>query len=78
LAAADLDSRVYATLNDTLKVTTISMARSRNRASRYAAYVDHLHRWANSLTVEGCAMDAERLEWIFFAHNGRPPLPACT
>ncbi len=73
-----LDSRVYATLNDTLGVTTISMAGTRNRAARYAAYIGHLHQWAGSLTAEGCAVDAERLEWIFFAHNGRPLPPACT
>lgn len=71
-----LDSRVYATLNDTLQVTTISMAGSHNRSARYAAYVDHLHRWASLLTAEGCATDAERLEWIFFEHNGRPLPPA--
>ena len=71
-----LDSRVYATLNETLQVTTTSIAGSHNRAARYVAYVDYLHRWANSLAAEGCAVDAERLEWIFFAHNGRLVSPA--
>ena len=34
-------------------------------------YVNHLHDWAQLITGEGCAVDAERLEWIFFAHNGK-------
>jgi hypothetical protein len=67
-----LDNRVYRTLNRTLHVSTIDMAKSRRRAARYMSYVDHLHNWAQLITSEGCAVDAERLEWIFFAHNGKP------
>lgn len=70
-----LDSRVYATLNDTLKITTTAMVGSRNRAARYVAYVDHLHQWADFPTAEQQANSAERLEWIFFAHNGQPLPP---
>jgi hypothetical protein len=66
-----LDDRVYRTLNKTLGVTTTDMAAgSRNRAARYAAYVDHLHSWAESMTCDQFAVDAEWLEWILFAHNG--------
>ena len=36
------------------------------------SYVDHLHNWAQLATTEGWAVDAERIEWIFFAHNGKP------
>ncbi len=70
-----LDRRVYRTLNDTLRVDTPTMAGSRYRAARYEAYVGHLHDWADSLTARGCSVDAGRLEWIFFEHNGKPPPP---
>jgi hypothetical protein len=72
-----LDSRVYATLNETLDVTTISMAGgTRRRAVRYAAYVDTLHSWARFLSDKGCDADAERLEWILFQHRGGPLPPS--
>jgi hypothetical protein len=67
-----LDSRAYRTLNRTLGVNTTDMAGTRSRAARYMSYVGHMHDWAHLLTSNGCAVDAERLEWIFFAHNGRP------
>jgi hypothetical protein len=67
-----LDSRVYRTLNTTLRVTTIDMAGTRRQAARYMSYVGHMHDWAQLITSNGCAVDAERLEWIFFAHNGEP------
>ena len=70
-----LDSRVYATLNETLNVTTIDMTSSRIRARRYAAYAAHIHQWADDMTADGHAVSPERLEWIFFAHNGRPLPP---
>jgi len=66
-----LDSRVYATLNRTFAVTTHEMAGTPRRSRRYAAYVDTMHQWAQSLTQDGCAVSADRLEWILFAHDGR-------
>ena len=73
-----LDSRVYRTLNETLRVTTIDMAGTNLWAARYLAYVGHMHDWAQFITSNGCcAVDAERLEWIFFAHNGEPLPQAC-
>jgi hypothetical protein len=62
-----LDARVYATLNKTLKVSTIRLADSHRRKHRYRAYVQALHLWAKELSVP-----AERLEWILFRHNGKP------
>ncbi len=67
-----LDSRVYRTLNLTLGVNTIDMAGTLSRATRYMSYVGHMHDWAQLITSNGCPIDAERLEWIFFARNGRP------
>lgn len=67
-----LDRRVLATLNHTLGVTTRSLAGSGNWGRRYAAYVDHLHRWSRELGGQGVQCSAERLEWICFQHNGEP------
>lgn len=67
-----LDSRVGATLNRTFAVTTHDMAGTSRRSRRYAAYVDTMHRWATDLTSDGCAVSADRLEWILFAHAGKP------
>lgn len=65
-----LDDRVFRTLNDTLRVSTVRLAGTRRRDRRYCAYVEHLHRWSNSLHEAGIRCSAERLEWIPFAHNG--------
>ena len=71
-----LDSRVLATLNKTLHVTTRMMADDDRRwAVRGAAYVEHLYCWASELTAAGCPVDGERLEWIMFEHNGKPLPP---
>jgi hypothetical protein len=67
-----LDSRVYATLNDTLMISTTSLAGSRNKAARYRAYVGALHAWARDLSADGRTVTAERLEWVLFEHNGKP------
>jgi hypothetical protein len=71
-----LDSRVLATLNQTLQISTRTMAGDRRRAARYASYVEHLHGWADELTTTGHRVDSERLEWIMFEHNGEPLPPA--
>jgi hypothetical protein len=67
-----LDSRVYATLNDTLMISTTSLAGSRNKAARYRAYVEAMHAWARDLSADGRTVTAERLEWVLFEHNGKP------
>lgn len=66
-----LDSRVYATLNQTLGVDTRSMAGARFRKARYRAYVETIHLWSEDLSRAGVDIDAERLEWVLFRHNGR-------
>ena len=71
-----LDSRVYATLTDTLGVTTSFLAGSRYKAARYAAYVEALHAWARDLAETGRTVTAERLEWVLFRHNGKPLPPS--
>jgi hypothetical protein len=70
-----LDSRVLATLNQTLQIRTQTMAGNRRRAVRYASYVEHLYRWADELTTPESPVDGERLEWIMFEHNGKPLPP---
>jgi hypothetical protein len=67
-----LDSRVLATLNQTLQISTRTMADDRRWAARYASYVEHLYRWADELTTADHPVDGERLEWIMFEHNGKP------
>ena len=70
-----LDSRVLATLNQTLQISTRTMADDRRWAARYVAYVEHLHRWADEMTTTDRPVDGERLEWILFEHNGKPLPP---
>ncbi|WP_111254274.1 8-oxoguanine DNA glycosylase OGG fold protein [Jiangella anatolica] len=70
-----LDERVYATLNDTLRIGgTARLAGSRRRADRYRAYVETVHRWAVELQVAGVDVDAARIEFVLFHHNGGAPL----
>lgn len=71
-----LDRRVLATLNQTLQISTRTMAGDRRRAARYASYVEHLYGWADELTTTDRLVDGERLEWIMFEHNGKPLPPA--
>lgn len=61
-----LDARVLRSLNRTLDVTTQNLAGSRRRARRYQSYVETIYKWAAETGV-----DAQRLEWILFAHNGK-------
>lgn len=61
-----LDDRVLRSLNSTLHITTQELAGSRSRARRYQSYVETVHEWAAETGV-----DAQRLEWILFAHNGK-------
>ncbi|MBB5787042.1 hypothetical protein [Jiangella mangrovi] len=69
-----LDSRVYATLNDTLRIGgTTRLAGSRRRADRYRAYVETVHRWALEFQMSGLDIDAERIEFVLFHHNGGAP-----
>jgi hypothetical protein len=65
-----LDDRVLRTLNHTFGLSTRALAGPRYRGRRYAAYVQHMHRWSRALQDEGVHCSTERLEWIFFAHNG--------
>jgi hypothetical protein len=67
-----LDDRVLRTLNDTFGLSTRTLAGSRNWGARYSAYVRHLRTWSRTLLDEGVDCTAERLEWIFFLHNGGP------
>lgn len=70
-----LDDRVYATLNDTLKIGgTARLAGSRRRADRYRAYVETVHRWAVELQLAGLDVDAERIAFVLFHHNGGAPI----
>jgi hypothetical protein len=64
-----LDSRVRATLHTTLDVWLNNLARERNGAYRYIAYLTALHTWAEELPEP---VTASRLEWIFFMQNGKP------
>ncbi|WP_116947734.1 8-oxoguanine DNA glycosylase OGG fold protein [Jiangella endophytica] len=69
-----LDTRVYATLNDTLRIGgTARLAGSRRRADRYRAYVETIHRWAVDLQVSGLDVDAGRIEFVLSHHNGGAP-----
>lgn len=69
-----LDRRVYATLDDTLKIGgTTRLAGSRRRADRYRAYVEIIHRWAVDLQLAGLDVDAGRIEFVLFHHNGGAP-----
>lgn len=64
-----LDSRVRATLHKTLDVWLNRLTDVQNDRQRYVAYLVAMHRWAAQLPQP---MTAAQLEWIFFAHNGRP------
>jgi hypothetical protein len=64
-----LDSRVRATLHDTLDVWLNQLADKRRDPERYGAYVTALHIWAAALPE---STTAARLEWILFRHNGSP------
>lgn len=61
-----LDARVLRSLNTTLNVATQRLAGSLSRARRYQSYVETVHEWAAET-----GDDAQRLEWILFAHNGK-------
>jgi hypothetical protein len=63
-----LDRRVLASLTRTLGVQASAFTASRRWADRYPAYVHAIHAWSRALG--DCS--AERLEWILFAHGGRP------
>ncbi|MEU8260445.1 hypothetical protein AB0C02_07475 [Micromonospora sp. NPDC048999] len=65
-----LDDRVFRTLNQSLRISTVELANTRRRDRRYCAYVEALHRWSDSLFESGIQCSAERLEWILFSHNG--------
>lgn len=62
-----LDSRVRATLHDTLDVWLNQLTDSHNDPARYIAYLDAIRRWAAKLPQP---MTSTRLEWIMFRHNG--------
>jgi hypothetical protein len=57
--------------HDQAKVSTKDFTSSRLWADRYEAYVQALHRWAAQLPGDP-PMDADRLEWILYRHNGKP------
>ncbi|MGA5304607.1 hypothetical protein ACPCHT_32180 [Nucisporomicrobium flavum] len=65
-----LDDRVLRTLNVTSGLSTTALAGSRSWGRRYAAYVHHMHSWSQALREAGVHCSPERLEWLFFAHNG--------
>ncbi|GAA1545243.1 hypothetical protein [Kribbella lupini] len=60
-----LDRRVFRTLNDTLEVSTETLAGVKSRARRYHAYVEAMHAWSPEF-----GLTASELEWILFRHNG--------
>lgn len=64
-----LDSRVRATLHDTLDVWLNRMSDSPNDPARYIAYLNAMHHWAAKLPQP---MTSARLEWMMFTHNGTP------
>jgi 8-oxoguanine DNA glycosylase-like protein len=68
-----LDARVWKSLNQ-LGITRRSLGYRTSPAKRYVAYVELLHEWADELRHQGITVDAERLEFVLFAHN-RQPLP---
>lgn len=72
-----LDARVWRSLNHTLGIHRNDLAHRASLARRYVAYVELLHRWADELTGDGLSVDAERIEFVLFNHNGRE-LPAPT
>ncbi|GAB2591023.1 8-oxoguanine DNA glycosylase OGG fold protein [Kribbella endophytica] len=62
-----LDRRVFRTLNDTLDVSTETLAGVKSRAWRYRAYVEAMHAWSAEFDLT-----ASELEWVLFRHNGDP------
>jgi hypothetical protein len=64
-----LDSRVRATLHNTLNVWLNQLTAKRRDPERYVAYVAALHSWSTALPEP---TTAARLEWILFTHNGSP------
>jgi hypothetical protein len=72
-----LDSRVYATLNQTLGADTKSMAGgARYRKARYRAYVETMHSWSDELSRSGLDATPQRLEWVLFQQNGKALQPS--
>ncbi|MEU1200975.1 hypothetical protein ABZ446_32800 [Streptomyces sp. NPDC005813] len=59
-----LDDRVFQSLN-ALGWSSKEAASTRRWSARYAAYIEAMHEWANSLGVT-----AEWLEWLMFDLNG--------
>ncbi|RIS81919.1 hypothetical protein D2E44_14875 [Mycobacteroides abscessus] len=64
-----LDSRVRRTLHDTLDTWLNRLTDVHRDPERYVAYLTAMHRWAAKLPQP---ITATQLEWIMFAHNGRP------
>lgn len=64
-----LDSRVRATLHNTLDVWLNQLSDRLSDPDRYVAYLTAMHSWAAQLPQ---ATTASRLEWILFRQNGRP------
>jgi hypothetical protein len=62
-----LDRRVFNTLNDTLDVSTKTLAGVTSRSRRYHAYVEAMHAWSGEV-----GLTASELEWVLFRHNGKP------
>jgi hypothetical protein len=64
-----LDRRVRSTLHKTLDAWLNRLTDVRNDRQRYVAYLAAMHSWAAQLPQP---ITAAQLEWIMFAHNGRP------
>ncbi|RIU26217.1 hypothetical protein [Mycobacteroides abscessus] len=64
-----LDSRVRRTLHDTLDTWLNQLTDIHRDPERYIAYLTAMHQWAAELPQP---ITATQLEWIMFAHNGRP------
>lgn len=70
-----LDARVRRTLTQTLSIGADELGGSRvSPATRYVAYIELLHQWADQLRAQGSNVNAEKIEYALFAHNGRPLL----
>ncbi|HEY0696460.1 MAG TPA: hypothetical protein VGD43_01465 [Micromonospora sp.] len=65
-----LDDKIFRSLNTTLKVSTLDWVSTRDRAMRYAGYVDRLHLWSDQLRDTGVDCPADRIAWILHRHNG--------
>nr|WP_199344560.1 hypothetical protein [Mycobacteroides chelonae] len=64
-----LDSRVRRTLHNTLDTWLNRLTDVHRDPERYIAYLTAMHQWAAELPQP---ITAAQLEWIMFAHNGRP------